>query len=401
MFYASRGSEDTKERLLFAQSKYSVHLKKTSFQVIGKYQYTSDLYEDYAAPTASRYLKNEYFQNEGYLSGVAVWNPLQGLHASVASDVALNTLHSNLSRNSEVTRSTLLTTESLQYKNSRISLKTNLLATIINEDACDNPDIVSHRRISPYAGISVRPFKGSGLRLRYFFKETYRVPNFSEMYYFVMPLDTLRPECATQHNIGVTLPPIVRYSSDSTSHRTWSVTIDGYRNNVKDKIIAVPRQNMCLWSTMNLGFVEVTGMDINGSLDWSWSKVEFCGSVTYSYQNAVDRTNPLDEKVYGNQIPYTPRHSGGLTLSLGNPWVNVGYSCMLVGERYYKQQNSDATRLPSYADHGITLDRSFELPVGDLKLQFQLLNIFNVQYEVVRSYPMMGRNFRIKASYTF
>ena len=79
----------------------------------------------------------------------------------------------------------------------------------------------------------------------------------------------------------------------------------------------------------------------------------------------------------------------------------MGYSCMLVGERYFRQQNLDETRLPAYADHGITADRTFELPVGDLRLQLQLLNLLDVQYEVVRSYPMMGRNFRIKATYSF
>ncbi|MBP5516352.1 MAG: TonB-dependent receptor [Bacteroidales bacterium] len=397
VFYAKRGSEDTKEKLFFAQTKYVESHKKISFQIIGKYQYTYDLYEDFRAATASRYLKNEYSQQEGYLSGAMLWKPLQGLTASLSSDAALTTLSSNLSRNSNVDRTSWLSVAALQYRRERLDIKGNVLATIISENACDNPSTIHYRKLSPYAGLSVKPLEHSNIRLRYFFKETYRVPNFNEMYYFVMPLDTLHPECATQHNIGITLPMTVRYSDDSLSQRYYSLTIDGYHNNVKDKIIAVPRQNMFLWSTMNLGMVHITGLDISGNFDWQWQRMSLNATLTYSYQKAVDRSDPGNPKTYGHQIPYTPRHSGGATLYFKNPWVNIGYNCMVVGERYYQQQNSDDTRLPAYVDQGITLDRTFELPIFDLRVQLQLLNIFDVQYEVVRSYPMMGRNFRIKA----
>ncbi len=400
-FYVSGGSEETREKLFFAQLKYSEAYRKISWQAIGKYQYTNDIYENFKAPTLSRYQMNEYGQQEGYLSGSIVWRPAEGLAASLASDAALTTLHSNLATNSEVRRGTSLTAAALQWSCPRLTAKANLLATVVGEKASDNPYSVTYRRLSPYVGINVKPLAKSSLRLRYFFKETYRVPNFSEMYYFVMPLDTLRPECASQHNVGIALPLWQTVSGDSTLTSTFSLTVDGYRNRVKDKIIAVPRQNMFIWSTMNLGRVDITGLDIKGTADWRWSKIGISATATYSLQNAVDHTNPDNPKTYGHQIPYTPRHSGGLTLYVQHRWANVGYNCMLVGRRYDQQQNSDESMLPAYADHGITADRTFELPVGDLRVQLQVLNLLDVQYEVVRSYPMMGRNFRVSIRYEF
>ncbi len=396
IFYASKGSEDTKEQLFFAQVRYRETHPKISFQLIGKYQYTTDLYEDFHAPTITRYLKNEYNQQEGYLSGTLLWTPLKGFSASLSSDAALTALESNLNRNSQVNRTTLLNVLALQYNHRRMNIKGNLLATVVDEKACDNPADIRYRRLSPYVGISFKPMEKYNLRLRYFYKETYRVPNFNEMYYFVMPLDTLHPECATQHNIGITLPLAVRYSKDSLSQRYYSLTIDGYRNRVKDKIIAVPRQNMFLWSTMNLGLVDITGLDVKATMDWEWERYSLSTTLTYSYQRALDHSDPNEPKTYGHQIPYTPLHSGGLTLYLKTPWVNVGYNCMVVGERYYMQQNSDDSRMAAYTDQGVTIDRTFELGFCDVRLQAQVLNIFDVQYEVVRSYPMMGRNFRIK-----
>lgn len=401
MFYVKSGSEDTKEKLFFAQVKYTEAYEKIRWQVIGKYQCTNDIYENFKAPTLSRYQMSQYGQQEGYLSASSVWRPAKHLSTSIATDASLTTLHSNQTTNSEVHRITSLTTAALQYSHPRFTAKANLLATIVDEKACDNPYHVGYKRLSPYIGINLKPLFKNNLRVRYFFKETYRVPNFNELYYFVMPLDTLRPECAAQHNIGITLPLMQRHNADSSLTRNYTFTLDGYRNTVKDKIIAVPRQNMFFWSTMNLGLVDITGLDIKGSADWQWHNFGIDITLTYSLQNAVDHTDPDNPKTYGHQIPYTPRHSGGLTLYLRHRWLNAGYNCMLVGRRYDQQQNTDDAMLPAYADQGITLDRTFELPIGDLRLQAQVLNLFDVQYEVVRSYPMMGRNYRIKIIYSF
>ena len=398
-FYVTGGSENTKEKLFFTQLKYIAARPKLRWQLIGKYQYTNDLYENFKAPTLSRYQKNEYSQQEGYLSGSAVWRATGHLSASIASDAAVTGLQSNLSRNSEVQRLTSLSTFALQYARPRFNAKANILATVVSEKACDNDYTVGYNRLSPYAGITVKPLNNSNLRLRYFYKETYRVPNFNELYYFVIPLDTLRPECASQHNVGITLTHSREVDSARSHH--FTITVDVYRNAVKDKIIAVPRQNMFIWSTMNLGLVEITGLDVKGTADWQWHKASLGATLTYSLQRALDRTDPDNPKTFNQQIPYTPRHSGGITLYLQHRWLNVGYNCMLVGRRYDQQQNSDDALLPAYADHGITVDRTFGLRVGDLKLQAQVLNLLNVQYEVVRSYPMMGRNFRIKAVYSF
>lgn len=401
IYYSQKGSENTREKLFFAQTKYRCHKENASFQVIGKYQYSYDLYEDSMASSLSRYIMNEYRQNEGYLSGASVWKPSTKLSVSAATDAAITTLSSNLTQSNQVHRTTSLSTISAQYRHRKIDIKATLLATIVSEKVLDSHKKTHYNKLSPYAGISIKPFNNSRLRVRYFFKETYRVPNFSEMYFFVAPLDTLRPECATQHNIGVTLPVTEFKGNDTLSHWIMTLTIDGYRNSVKDKIVAIPRQNMFIWSTMNLGLVNITGLDFNYSLDWERAHTAATLSITYSYQQALDCTNPNNHKTYLNQIPYTPRNSGGISLYIKNRLVNVGYSCTLVGERYSKQQNNDNTRLEAYSDHSISIDRTFELPIGNLRLQAQLLNIFDTQYEVVRSYPMMGRNFRFKVGYYF
>jgi outer membrane receptor protein involved in Fe transport len=52
-------------------------------------------------------------------------------------------------------------------------------------------------------------------------------------------------------------------------------------------------------------------------------------------------------------------------------------------------------------DQGIKVSRQFWLKHGKLDVKAQVLNLFNVQYEVVKNYPMMGRNYRVGVGYTF
>ncbi|MBQ3982834.1 MAG: TonB-dependent receptor, partial [Bacteroidales bacterium] len=104
---------------------------------------------------------------------------------------------------------------------------------------------------------------------------------------------------------------------------------------------------------------------------------------------------------YGHQIPYTPRHSGSIALTASTQWVDVGYSATLVGRRYRMSQNTDANVVRGYVDQGIKVSRQFWLKHGKLDVKAQVLNLFNVQYEVVKNYPMMGRNYRVGVGYAF
>jgi len=150
----------------------------------------------------------------------------------------------------------------------------------------------------------------------------------------------------------------------------------------------------------NLGIVDILGLDATVEYSFSIQQSTFNIHLNYSYQHAVDHSKP-GSKVYGHQIIYTPRHSGGGSLRWENEWVNLGATAMVVGERYSSPQNTDANRLPAYWDLGLSADRSFDIRPGTLTLRVAVLNLLDTQYEVVRSYPMMGRNWRIALTYEF
>jgi outer membrane receptor protein involved in Fe transport len=169
---------------------------------------------------------------------------------------------------------------------------------------------------------------------------------------------------------------------------------------VNDKIVARPGHNMYYWSMENLGIVDILGLDATAEYSFNIQHSTFNIHLNYSFQHAVDHSQ-AGSKVYGHQIIYTPRHSGGGSLRWENEWVNLGATAMVVGERYSAPQNTAANRLPAYCDIGLSADRRFDLRLGTLTLRASILNILDTQYEVVRSYPMMGRNWRLGIVYEF
>lgn len=411
IYYTVKGSEHSEEELFFTQTRYRKTGRNWDIQLLGKYQYSLDIYEDTAVRNEIHLLHNDYRQHEAYLSQVIRFHAGEKIRghepfsASISLDESVAQLHSNLSSHNDVQRRSLLGALAAEYLPQQflagLRINAHLLYTYISDIEFDNASD-PYQKWSPFAGISY-PF--GPFVARYFYKETYRVPNFNELYYYTVGR-TLRPERARQHNVGLT------YQSHSIpihdNHRiSFSATADAYLNHVSDKIIAIPVQNMFLWSMTNLGEVQIIGFDLTsetslqGRLDLNTpAPYDLILHVGYSFQYAVDHTNPAS-KVYGHQIPYTPRNSGNIALTATSPWVDLGYSCMLVGRRYSMQQNTAATMVKGYVDQGITLSRKFFLSHGSIQGQLQVLNIFNVQYEVVKSYPMMGRNYRIGVNWEF
>lgn len=75
------------------------------------------------------------------------------------------------------------------------------------------------------------------------------------------------------------------------------------------------------------------------------------------------------------------------------------YNLTASSERYTLAQNLPKYRIDAYADHGISLSRSFRWNRHHLRVQADALNLGNKNYEIIRFYPMPGRNYRITINY--
>ena len=156
---------------------------------------------------------------------------------------------------------------------------------------------------------------------------------------------------------------------------------------------------MFIWKMMNMGEVSITGIDVNVSTEIPvCNKIDVVLQGTYTWQRAIDITDE-EAKNYRDQIPYTPKHSGTLSLSVENPWVNFSYSLTAVGDRYALPQNISDNLIKGYVEQGISVNREFKFYKCKLRLQGEIINLGNINYDVIQYYPMPGRSYRATVSF--
>ncbi|MBQ5888707.1 MAG: TonB-dependent receptor [Bacteroidaceae bacterium] len=392
-------NKENRERLwnrnAFAQAKYGCPVGDAwDLQALFKYDYNYSRYRETSANYSSGEQVDINIQNEWYASVAAACRPLRNLKISLAADVAYVMLDNNFENSKAPRRFSSWVVAAADYELSRVKFTASLLATSVVDKVNNGSGANPFYRFSPSLGVVVAPFGNNILHLRASVKDAGRVPTFADLYYLRLGNVGLKPEKATQCNVGATL-----YLSGSGFFRNLTFTADGYYNNVRDKIVALP--TMYIWRMMNFGRADIWGADASASMRFALhDKVMFMFDAAYSFQYAVDVTDS-SAKNYRHQLPYTPRHAGSLTMSLENPIVNISYLLSAVGARYMLPQNTANNRMPGYLEHSFSLNRSFVFGRVGLRLQAEFLNVTGKQYEVIKNYPMPGFQWRLAARVDF
>lgn len=382
-------------RNAFAQARFVCPMGEAwELQALLKYDYNYSRYRETSANYSSGEQVDVNVQNEMYASLAAACRPRRNLRLSFAADAAYSMLDNNFENSKAPRRISSWVVAAADYEFSRVKLSASLLATSVVDDVRSGEGMQPFFRLSPSFGIVVAPLGNDILHIRASVKDACRVPTFADLYYLRLGNVGLKPERATQCNLGATF-----YLSGDGIFKNLTFTADCYYNNVRDKIVALP--TMYIWRMMNFGRADVWGADASASMRLALSrKVALMLDASYSFQYAVDVTDS-SAKNYHHQLPYTPRHSGSFTMSVENPIVNVSYLLSAVGDRYMLPQNTARNRMSGYVEHGFSLNRSFDIRKATLRLQCELLNITNEQYEIIKNYPMPGFSWRLSARVSF
>ena len=380
-------AERLKDKNVFTQMLYeNLFSNRIKMKAAAKWNYAWSRYSDIPA---SGYKEDTYRQNETYLTAALWTNPLQGLNLSFAQDYAHNHLSMTLPKAANPTRNSLWTALAANYQIGAFSVNASLLATNIYERVKQGNASDGFHRLSPAFSMQWRCLQD--FRLRFGYKDIFRTPTLNELYYTGIGNRHLNPEKSRQWNLGAT------YSHTFNRTLLLSLTADGYFGNVTDKIIAVPK--MFYWQMMNAGKVRQLGLDVSANIEKRWGNDwSISATGSYSLMKATDISDPT-AVYYRNQIAYTPRHSGSASILLHTPWLDFCYNVLVMGERYTLSYNIPDNRMRPFADHSITLSREFKISKQQLRVQFDVRNLGNKNYEVVRFYPMPGTNWRLSVSW--
>lgn len=342
------------------------------------------------------YVNNHYYQQEVYTSVANRFNLFPWWEASFSADYQFNLLNADLRDFVYPRRHTLLASIATAMRFKQVELQASLLETFVHDTSSGTP-APDKQKLTPSFFVSWRPFPQSGLNLRGFYKRIFRMPTLNDLYYTFIGNINLEPEFTTQYDLGFT------YSRtfNSTWLRSLEVQTDVYYNEVENKIVATPTSNFFRWTMVNLGNVEIRGVDVALQTGWKIGRdLMVSNRINYTYQRAQDFTDPKSE-FYGGQIPYIPWHSGSAVVNLQWRSWEANYSFIYTGERYSSQANIPYNyQLPWYTSD-FSVSKGLKVWKGDLKLTLEVNNLLNQQYEVVICYPMPGTNFKLIAQYNF
>ena len=411
-FYSERGlpgsvtlyNPVSRERLwdedFFAQAVYRKTFgEKWNLHARLKYTHTWNRYEDTNVKYAGGKQIDVNRQNEYYASATLGWSPVEALRIALAEDAFYNDLRNNINIGSNPDfpfpkRITSLTALSAQWHWERLHVEGNVVGTYAHETVENNENPADKHRLSPSISATYRLLPNESLHLRAMWKNTFRMPSFNDLYYLRIGNSGLRPEKATEYNVGLTWS-----GKPFQAVKYVSATVDAYYNDVTDKIVAFP--TTYVWKMANFGKVKIKGIDVTLATEVPIynNKVSAILMGAYTFQESLDKLEASAS--YNKQLPYTPKHSGNASLLIRNPWVNLGYSVLFQGERWSSSQQTVQYKLKAYSEHTLTLSREFRFRSCQLNLSGSIHNLFDKQYEIVKYYPMPGRSFSLIGTINF
>lgn len=364
-----------------------------SLMLNSKYAYDYLHYlSDPALDESTMYVDNRYRQQEAYLSLANLYRFDRHWSASLSADYQWNKLNADLYNFAYPTRHTVLVAAAVAADYGQFKAQASMLGTFVNDRvAIDTAKMEGKTEFTPTVVMSYKPFKRVDFSLRGFYKRIFRMPTLNDLYYTFIGNVRLRPEYTTQYDIGFTYA--------ATPSNSWlkrvEVQADAYYNKVKDKIIAVPTSNQFRWTMVNLGRVDILGLDVSAQASWAFP----CGlrldaRLSYTYEQAEDVTSRANT-YYGDQIPYIPWHSGSAVINASWRGFGLDYSFIYTGERYDATENIPQNHVPEWYTSDIALSYNFRIGGVKTRLAAEVNNVFNQQFEVVKCYPMPGTNYKV------
>ncbi|MDE6793339.1 MAG: TonB-dependent receptor plug domain-containing protein [Muribaculaceae bacterium] len=390
VLYNTKSDDTLHDKNFFGQLTYNnSSLTKFRFRGVAKFNWDATYYHEVDGKYTGGYKDENYLQREAYISGAVLYSPLENCSFSYAADYIYNNLSSNLPSTVGPRRHSILQNLSAQFRTDHISLTGRLLYSVFTNSVKKGESVPDQSKLSPSLNVSVQPWRSYLFFIRGAYKNIFRIPTFNESYYYHLGSLSLKPEETDQFNLGLTW----QYGP-----KNWlsSLTLTGdvYYNKVKDKIVAIP-MNMFVWSMTNLDKVRAFGADLTlEGVAALTSRQKLLLAGNYSWQRVQPRTSKKDPD-YNKQVAYTPVHSGAISLTWQNPWVDVVVKTTGTGERYGTNSNLPISRLKGYMELGASLMRRFPVKRAFLDVRLDMLNLLDTQYEIVAAYPMPGRTFQL------
>lgn len=362
----------------FIQSSYKHSWEHFGLKTNLKYSYDYLHYlQDPRTNAATMYCNNHYTQQDLYGSVAAAWNT-RYVSLTASTDLRWSDLNADVYKFAYVYRldSKSLLSAIASYRGFEANIA--LLYTHISDHTRGAASPLS--RLTP---MFLASWHGGPLTVRAFHKRIFRAPTLNDLYYTLVGNAQLRPEYTSQWDLGV-----------DYKDRHLHLAVDLYTSRIEDKIVAIPMKCQFRWSMVNFGLVRSLGISTTAGYDRTWGKLVLSANANYTCQRDRDFSSPSDPE-YKNTIPYSPLHSASLIISLGYDGWSACTSWLYTGDRFALISNNKEDMLGAWQTVDLKLSKTFTVSRHSLQTTIECNNLTDSRHEVVKRYPMPGRNWKL------
>lgn len=274
-------------------------------------------------------------------------------------------------------------------------LDIQLSAQQVSEENNQGEKAANQFKMNPFLAIENGERGKWKWKIKGWYRNSFRMPSFNELYYNGIGNVKLKPEQANQFSLGFSTQPI---------QRKWdvSVVVNGFANRVENQILAIPTKNLFVWSMQNIGKVNTFGSEVRLEMSTSFlSFWKFQFQTNYTYQYSVSVTS-VHSPTYLNQVAYIPRHTGNVDATLKRRNTGIHISTLISSLRYSLNENIAANQVDGFTVVDFSLFSKLKVVYKhDISIQFSVKNCFNSSYAFIRYFVMPGRNYLFTLNYAF
>lgn len=222
---------------------------------------------------------------------------------------------------------------------------------------------------------------GKLYNLKLNFSRNFRIPTFNDLYWEEGGNPDLKPESSYQAEIG-----------NVFTFKNISLTQTFYYIKITDLLRWVPG-NGGIWRPENTDKVNSYGAETLVNWKKQYGKNYFGANATYAY--TVSENTETNKQLF-----FVPFNKVTAAVSYSRNRISAYYQFLYNGFVYTQADNDPNEIVDAYTVSNIGIDYDFKL-LSSFKLGFQVLNLWNENYESLENRPMPGRNFNMYLNLKF
>lgn len=283
-----------------------------------------------------------------------------------------------------ITRSTTTLTASLEREKERFGT-TILVREISDKQTFLIPDFSF--------GLQFRLIDEKKYFIKANFSRNSKIPTMNDMFW----VPGGNPDLKNEYSLSYELSYEMDNRISKSLHLKYDLSV--FRYSIKDMILWHPGE-FSYWTADNTRNASSSGVESSVSLDFVLNHFNSRLKAGYSFTRAIGGGSKVENDVSaGKQLMYIPENQFNTSLRGGYKNFYSSWTANFIGKRYITADNSKY--LSAYLINNIITGIKLPLKSSSIDLNFNIDNLFNINYQSIAYYPLPGRSYNIKVLVQF